>query len=141
MTVSQQICKIKATTQLQCSKKSEQQGRGYTLKHQECKTDTFTLTPTYTIIHTQINWYVYNHSAKESQKTEIRSDLEELSSDKTFMLIVVKFLYNLNDLYNKILYLCSGLTVVIIIQKLTLQIKISHKKSLKPLQKVIFENV
>ncbi len=57
------------------------------------------------------------------------------------MLIVVKFLYNLNGLYNKILYLCSGLTVVIIIQKLTLQIKISHKKSLKPLQKVIFENV
>ncbi len=56
--------------------KSEQQGRGYTLKNQECKTDTFTLTPTYTIIHTQMNWYVYNHSDKESQKTEIRSDLE-----------------------------------------------------------------
>ncbi len=39
-----------------------------------------------------MNWYGYNHSAKESQKTEIRSDPEELSSDKTFLLIVVTFL-------------------------------------------------
>ncbi len=38
-----------------------------------------------------MNWYGYNHIGKTCQKTEIRLDLEELSSDKTFLLIFVQF--------------------------------------------------
>jgi len=65
--------------------------RTHARTHAHTHTHTHTHTHRYTIIHTQMNWYGYNHISKTSKKAEIRSEPEELSSDKTFMSICVTF--------------------------------------------------
>ncbi len=82
-----QMHEIKSIIWPKMQSKHRHQGRGYTLKHQEYKTDihthlhtltdahTHTHTHTHThntLLYTQMNWCGYNNMAKLSQNTQIR---------------------------------------------------------------------
>ncbi len=106
--------------------KYRHQGRGYTLKHQEYKTDT----------HTQTHTHLYTLADAHTQHTIIYTQINWYDCSCSFLLHFCWILMCNKMLFSVFRFDCSK-----IYAKTNISNQKKKKKKSKPLQKVVFENV